>query len=439
MVVRRSVWSLWLVALAAGASAQIPSRRLQLTAATTTSPDPRRAQDLSDGIAVPRQARSVRVEREGEVLRAQPDSESSRRGTVARGVRLPALEATQGHGCRGAWVRVHTDAWLCTDGGVEFSTDAPESTQLPTVAEGQVVPYQYAFATHAGVRTFRRLDDVADDIWAEELERGMSVAVVGTQRVAQGTYVRTANGRWVAMRELAWARPSERAGIFYEPSEAVGAIGFLRNDTAAWPTAEAAMRGGRRGGVSMSRRDGVHIREEVTLHHRHLLRLDAGWVPAAAVLRPEVPAAPHDLATSERWVDVDRTRQVLVAFEGNTPVFATLVSSGRPGNPTAPGEHRVWAKLATTDMSNVDDSSITSAASLYTVSRVPWVMFFHNDQALHGAFWHDMFGQSHSHGCVNLAPRDAAWLFSWSPPTLPSGWTAVMPTPREPGLRVRVR
>ncbi|MFO0627770.1 MAG: L,D-transpeptidase [Polyangiales bacterium] len=437
MAVRRSLGSLTLVALAASASAQIPSRRLQLTAAT--APDPRRAHDLSDGVAVPRQARSVRVEREGEVLRSQPDSESSRRGTVARGVRLPALEATQSRGCRGAWVRVHTDAWLCTDGSVEFSADPPESTQLPAVPEGQVVPYQYAFATRAGVRTFRRLDDVADDNWAEELERGMSVAVVGTQRVAQGTFVRTANGRWVSMRELAWARPSERAGIFYEPSESTSSVGFLRNDVAAWPTPEAALRGGRRGGVSLTRRDGVHIREELTLRHRRLVRIDAGWLLAAAVLRPEVPAAPHDVGATERWVDVDRARQVLVAFEGGAPVFATLVSSGRPGNPTAPGEHRVWAKLATTDMSNVDDSSITSAAALYTVSRVPWVMFFHNDQALHGAFWHDMFGQSHSHGCVNLAPREAAWLFSWAPPALPSGWTAVMPTPREPGLRVRVR
>jgi lipoprotein-anchoring transpeptidase ErfK/SrfK len=120
-------------------------------------------------------------------------------------------------------------------------------------------------------------------------------------------------------------------------------------------------------------------------------------------------------------------------------VFATLVSTGRSGNETAAGEHRVWSKLATTDMSNADDVELSSATALYTVARVPWVMFFHGDQALHGVFWHDQFGRARSHGCVNLAPRDAAWLFEWAPPQMPPGWTAVIPTPREPGLRVRVR
>jgi lipoprotein-anchoring transpeptidase ErfK/SrfK len=115
------------------------------------------------------------------------------------------------------------------------------------------------------------------------------------------------------------------------------------------------------------------------------------------------------------------------------------VSTGRRGNETVTGEHRVWVKLATTDMSNVDNVDLYSATALYTVSRVPWVMFFHNDQALHGAFWHDRFGAAHSHGCVNLAPRDAAWLYTWAPPNAPPGWTAVMPTNAEPGLRVRVR
>ena len=192
-------------------------------------------------------------------------------------------------------------------------------------------------------------------------------------------------------------------------------------------------------GLAAWRLDRVHVREAQSFHGRQYVRVDAGWLPATALQRPEVPDNPSDLRGEERWVDVDRAHQTLVAFEGTRPVFATLVSTGRPGNPTAPGEHRVWVKLATTDMSNVDNVDLYSATSLYTVSRVPWVMFFHNDQALHGAFWHDRFGAAHSHGCVNLAPRDAAWIYSWAPPAAPPGWTAVMPTATDPGLRVRVR
>lgn len=428
---------LWLSSV----SGQVPPRRLAIGAGDLTPGVPAsRTLDLGDGTALPAWVHSVRISREGEVVRTQPDLQSARRGTLARNARFAPLESTQGRGCARFWVRIGPEAWVCAD-DVEFTDDPPSAQTQPSVPDGAVVPFQYAFATHAGVRTYRRLDDIADDNWAEELERGMSVAVIGTARTDGGTYVHTASNRWVSLRHLSWARPSERAGIFYDPQESPNQIGFLRFDLRAWPTPEAALHdhGPPGSSVTLGRRDGVHIREERVIRGVRLVRVDAGWIPSANLQRPEIPAAPSDLATEERWVDVDRAHQIMVAFEGVRPVFSTLVSTGRPGSPTAPGEHRVWAKVATTDMSNVDDDSVETVASLYTVSRVPWVMFFHGDQALHGAFWHDSFGRSHSHGCVNLAPRDAAWLYNWAPPHTPAGWTAVQPTAAEPGLRVRVR
>jgi lipoprotein-anchoring transpeptidase ErfK/SrfK len=99
----------------------------------------------------------------------------------------------------------------------------------------------------------------------------------------------------------------------------------------------------------------------------------------------------------------------------------------------------VWVKLAVSDMTNADDANLDTATRVYAVARVPWVMYFHGDQALHGAYWHDQFGTARSHGCVNLAPRDARWLFAWAPPRLPDGWDAVIPTTEDPGMLVRVR
>jgi hypothetical protein len=52
-------------------------------------------------------------------------------------------------------------------------------------------------------------------------------------------------------------------------------------------------------------------------------------------------------------------------------------------------------------------------------------MFFQAHNALHGAYWHDQFGRTKSHGCVNLAPSDARYLFEWLEPKLPAGWTAI--------------
>ena len=61
----------------------------------------------------------------------------------------------------------------------------------------------------------------------------------------------------------------------------------------------------------------------------------------------------------------------------------------------------------------------------YYVNRVPWVMFFQAHNALHAAYWHDRFGAVKSHGCANLSPLDAHYLFDWLEPPLPPGWTSV--------------
>jgi hypothetical protein len=62
----------------------------------------------------------------------------------------------------------------------------------------------------------------------------------------------------------------------------------------------------------------------------------------------------------------------------------------------------------------------------YSIEDVPWTMYFSGSYALHAAFWHERFGHPRSHGCVNLAPRDARWLFFWTAPNLPSAWHGIL-------------
>jgi lipoprotein-anchoring transpeptidase ErfK/SrfK len=63
-----------------------------------------------------------------------------------------------------------------------------------------------------------------------------------------------------------------------------------------------------------------------------------------------------------------------------------------------------------------------SSDDAFDLRDVPYVQYFHKGYALHAAYWHDRFGQVRSHGCVNLAPADAAWLFEWTEPNVPEGW-----------------
>ncbi len=146
------------------------------------------------------------------------------------------------------------------------------------------------------------------------------------------------------------------------------------------------------------------------------------WVDAAQINEARKLDRPATVpAEVEQWIDVDLGEQVLVAYEKDTPVFATLVSSGR-AIPTPMGTYPVWAKVSAITMKNqpYEDKP-------YFVNKVPWSTFFQWHNAIHGAYWHDRFGISKSHGCVNVAPLDARHIFEWVKPPLPPGWTGLRP------------
>jgi hypothetical protein len=165
-----------------------------------------------------------------------------------------------------------------------------------------------------------------------------------------------------------------------------------------------------------------------------------GWWMRAmdgTVTNPGPP--PKNLAPAERWIDVNLGLQSLVAFEGETPVFATIISSGRHDDDpvkdhhTRSGDFRVREKHISATMDND-----TATDGPYSIEDVPWIMYFDGSTALHGAFWHSRFGHERSHGCVNMTPHDAHELFGWVGPKLPDGWHGVRATDANPGTRVVV-
>jgi len=110
-----------------------------------------------------------------------------------------------------------------------------------------------------------------------------------------------------------------------------------------------------------------------------------------------------------KWIAVDLYEQTLVAYEDDTPVFATLISSGLEGFETNEGLFNVWANLPADAMAGA-----TGAPSAYALQSVPWVMYFDGSISLHGTYWHDLFGYRQSHGCVNVTVSDARWLYQWT-------------------------
>lgn len=176
------------------------------------------------------------------------------------------------------------------------------------------------------------------------------------------------------------------------------------------------------------------VRYVVTRDDRLFRREDLRIIEAATDRPPGV-------GENERWIDIDLSKQTLVAYEGLVPVYATLVSTGRVRDPNDPlrdmrtpvGLFRITSKHVTHTMDGDH-----AADGPYSIEDVPYVMYFQLAYALHSAFWHDGFGRPRSHGCVNLSPYDARWIFRWAGPTLPERWHAVFPTPEDPGTWVHV-
>ena len=117
---------------------------------------------------------------------------------------------------------------------------------------------------------------------------------------------------------------------------------------------------------------------------------------------------PPGVGPNERWIDVNLTTQRLVAYEGDTPVFESAVSSGTAAHPTVTGQFEVWLRYEAQTMDG------RRLGYDYYLPNVPYVMYFYRDYALHGTYWHNNFGTPMSHGCVNLPTPAAEWLFHWS-------------------------
>lgn len=121
-----------------------------------------------------------------------------------------------------------------------------------------------------------------------------------------------------------------------------------------------------------------------------------------------------DLFETEKRIEVNIAGQSLTAYEGETPVMETSVSTGSSGFDTPVGNYSILNKISV-----MDYRSPFPERRNYFQPRVPWNLQFFSDFLLHGVYWHDRFGTRRSAGCVNLNLDDAWWLYRWSRKGMP--------------------
>lgn len=171
------------------------------------------------------------------------------------------------------------------------------------------------------------------------------------------------------------------------------------------------------------------------------------WVRAEA-LRPIpadefLPLSP-DVPVELKRIEVDVKSQVTTAFEGDKPVFSARVATGANFTlsdgtvkyfRTIPGDHRIYLKSASQHMigGTVGDTDY------YDLPGIGWCSYFTNSGiAFHGTYWHNDYGKPRSHGCVNMLPEDAKWIFRWSMPLVPYDKLDLRATRPDEGTLVKV-
>lgn len=213
---------------------------------------------------------------------------------------------------------------------------------------------------------------------------------------------------------------------------------------------------------------------------------DGAWLKASDLGVVSAPAEwPPAAQAGQKWIDISIENQTLTLWEGQKPVYTTLVSTGQDGlgdpkttKSTITGTFHIKSKHVTATMDSNERSSEGGGAApaaagtdregksepadktadaptkshaapvdssgrqlrrgegTFELRDVPYVEYFEAGYALHAAYWHDVFGKARSHGCVNLAPIDAHRVFGWTDPPVPENWHGVSSTQEADGTVV---
>ena len=118
----------------------------------------------------------------------------------------------------------------------------------------------------------------------------------------------------------------------------------------------------------------------------------------------------YQATDGEKWIDINLSNKTVTAYEGATVVHGPVsVVDGAAATPTVTGTYHVYLQYESQTMrgENADGSN-------YVTEGVPWITYFYQGYALHGAPWRSSFGYSASHGCLNMPVGEAQWFFNWA-------------------------
>lgn len=278
-----------------------------------------------------------------------------------------------------------------------------------------ILPYQYAVLGEDPSPVYPSLEDaIAGKNAYRTIEAG------GLRYVSYINYADTENGRFFELRSGGWMRVSSRVSI---PRSYPGGLEFSRTPLNAFgwilPLA-ATVETKRTPGYANADYTGhlinqyelvqVYTSQVVDNYEWYLVGPDE-WIEQRLIGRVIPNPIPPEGVTNGRWMEINLYEQTLSVYVNNQLVYATLIASGLDPFFTRPGLFSIYQKLETTPMMGAFEAD---RSDFYYLEDVPYTMYYDQLRALHGAYWRTAFGFPQSHGCINLAPADARWLYEWA-------------------------
>ncbi len=357
-------------------------------------------------------------------------------GVVRRGTTLKLNKEVTGPGCTdGTWYQAVPFGYVCSSLGFHVS-DSPEAKSygVPPAEVANHLPYQYSRVITKRAPRYYRTPTVEEEKQARRAmdKKGPTPEVVSSlmegdyflalaekeTRESDGAeFYRTVRGRYVRVSDVELRNPDPVRG------EELGRGGWQLPLAFVWGESRdlLSLNGDAPQVIGRAEKHARFVVDEELRKNGETYVVGA----AGAVLRNEVRVArqtkaPSGVPADAKWIHVNLPEQTLVAYEGAKPVYATVISSGKEGYEPPTGLFEVQQKYISTTMNATDPID-----GFYEVEEVPWTLYYHGGYALHGAYWHTDFGKVRSHGCTNIAPVDARWLYYWSDPEVPPAWHAV--------------
>ncbi len=272
------------------------------------------------------------------------------------------------------------------------------------------VPFTYAKVVNEEVPLYSDLEGITSEKPSDKLPVShiKYVSLYNKLETESGVYYQIANQKWISKSVISISGVQFFQGYEFKQNPTVS-FGWILDETASRtaPSVNAPETGKR-----YSRYNVVRVYDSVMENEVEWVMIGPDeWVNHNSLSRVIPNSDKPEGVQADRWIEINLYEQVMLVHEGDQIVFATLISTGVDPFFTQPGVFTIYKKIENEYMRGAFEAD---RSDYYYLEDVPYIMYYDQSRALHGAYWHTLFGYQRSHGCVNLSVADSHWLYDWA-------------------------